>query len=168
MAKTKTERPSFEQFLSYFPAVGLPFTLGEDTHHLFSTENKPLPGVVIGTFILPIEGEEESDEMTEFIACFQLPNTGNFHAVVYWRAELLNYQYRLVTFDTKGNLIDQKVIAGTTYDGADLTQTMAVIQEDLLIYLVSGQSQVVVEDYAAATSTANRLQLSDEGKIVEL
>lgn len=168
MAKTKTEQPTFEQFLSYFPPVALPFTLGEDTHHLFSKENKPIPSVVIQTFILPIEGELEIDEMTEFIACLQLPTSGKYHAIVYWRAELLNYQYRLVTFDTKGNVIDEKVIAGTTYDGADLTQTMAVIQEDLLIYLVSGQSQIVVEDYAAATSTANRLQLSDEGKIVEL
>ncbi len=168
MAKTKPEQPSFQQFLDFFPAVALPFTLGEDTHLLFSKENDPLPATAIRSYIFPIEGEEEIDEMTEYIACFQLPSTNKFHAVVYWRASLLNYQYRLVCFDTKGNLIAEKVIAGTTYDGADLTQTMAVIQENLQIYLVSGQSQVTVEDYAAANSTANRLQISDEGKIVEL
>lgn len=168
MAKTKSGQPSFEQFLEFFPAVALPITLGEDTHMLFSKENDPLPAAAIRSYILPIEGDGEVDEMTEFIACFELPASDKFHAVVYWRASLLNYQYRLVTFDTKGNLIDEKVIAGTTFDGADLTQTMAVIQEDLLIYLVSGQSQVVVEDYAAANSTANRFQVSDEGKIVEL
>ena len=167
MAKTKIEQPSFEQFLTYFPMVELPFTLGEDTHHLFSQENKPLPPAVVETFILPLEGEEP-DEMTEYIACFQLPASGKYHAVVYWKAGLLNYQYRLATFDTKGNFIAEKVIAGTTYDAAELTQTMAVIQEELLIYLVSGQSQVALEEYAAATSTANRLQVSDEGKIVEL
>lgn len=168
MAKTKTEQPSFAQFLEYFPPVELPFTLGEDTHHLFSQQNKPLPPAVIGHYILPIEGEEDPDEMTEFIACFQLLTSGKFHAVVYWKASFLNYHYQLATFDTKGNLISAKVIAGTTFDGADLTQTMAVIQKELLIYLVSGQSQVVVEGYAAANSTANRLQISDEGKIVEL
>ncbi|MEL6971406.1 MAG: hypothetical protein AAFZ63_26820 [Bacteroidota bacterium] len=168
MAKTKSGQPSFQHFLEFFPAVELPFTLGEDTHHLFSKENDPLPPAAIGAYIMPIEGEQEEDAMTEYIACFQLPTNDKFHAIVYWRAGLLNYQYRLVTFDTKGNLIAEKVIAGTTYDGTDLTQTMAVIQDNLLIYLVSGQSQVVVEDYAAANSTANRLQISDEGKIVEL
>ena len=168
MAKTKSGQPSFEHFLEFFPVVQLPFTLGEDTHLLFSKENDPLPAAAISSYIFPVEGEEVMDEMTEYVACFQLPTSDKFHAIVYWRASLLNYRYRLVCFDTKGNLIDEKVIAGTTYDGADLTQTMAVIQENLLIYLVSGQSQVVVEDYAAANSTANRLQISDEGKIVEL
>ena len=168
MAKNNAEQPSFEHFLEFFPPVELPFTLGEDTHHLFSKENKPLPAAVIAAFVYPLDGEGETDEMTEYIACFQLPASGKYHAVVFWKAGFLNYQYKLVTFDTKGNVIDQRVIAGTTFDGADLTQTMAVIQEELQIYLVSGQSQVAIDDYSAANSTANRLQLSDAGKIVEL
>ena len=68
----------------------------------------------------------------------------------------------------KTNQLIQPERTGTTFDGADLTQTMAVIQEDLLIYLVSGQSQIELDDYAAATSTASRFQVTDEGKIVEL
>lgn len=168
MAKQVTDKPSFEDFLNCFPPVELPFTLGEDTHLLFSKENDPIPGVVIAEYILPLEGEEELDEVTEYIACFALPASKNYHAIVYWKAALLNYEYKLYTFDTKGNLIAEKVIAGTTYDGIELTQTMAAIQENLLIYLVSGQSQLVKEEYAAANSTANRLQITDEGKIVEL
>ena len=62
MAKTKTEQPSFEQFLEFFPMVALPFTLGEDTHMLFSKENDPIPAAAIYRFILPIEGEDEMDE----------------------------------------------------------------------------------------------------------
>lgn len=168
MAKTIKDKPSFEEFLNSFPPVELPFTLGEDTHLLFSKENDPIPGAIIAEFILPLEGEEETDEVTEYIACFALPTPKQYHAIVYWKAGLLNYEYKLFTFDTKGNVIDQKVIAGTTYDGIELTQTMAAIQEDLLIYLVSGQSQLVYEEYTAANSTANRLQITEEGKIVEL
>lgn len=168
MAKQITDKPIFEDFLNCFPPVELPFTLGEDTHMLFSKENDPIPGAVVAEYILPLEGEEEMDEVTEYIACFALPTAKNYHAVVYWKAGLLNYEYKLFTFDTKGYLIAEKVIAGTTYDGMELTQTMAVIQENLLIYLVSGQSQLVKEEYTAATSTANRLQITEDGKIVEL
>lgn len=161
-------KPSFEDFLSTFPPVSLPFTLGEDTHVLFSKENDPIPGAIIADYILPLEGIEETDEVTEYIACFALPTPPSYHALVYWKAELLNYAYKLATFDTRGNLIDTKVIAGTTYDGEELTQTMAMIKEDLMLYLVSGQSQIELDDYSAATSTANRFQLADNGKIVEL
>jgi len=127
-----------------------------------------LPGAVIADYILPIEGIAETDETTEYIACFHLPMPEGFHAIVYWTAGLLNYSYKLVTFDYKGNVIDEKIIAGTTFDGNELTQSMAVIKEDLLIYLVSGQSQVALDDYAAGTSTASRYQVTDEGKVVEL
>ena len=74
MAKQITDKPSFEEFLSCFPPVELPFTLGEDTHMLFSKENDPIPGAVIAEYILPLEGEEELDEVTEYIACFALPS----------------------------------------------------------------------------------------------
>ena len=167
MAKTPPAQPDFAALLQVFPPVELPFTLGEDTHHLFSRENDPIPAAVIAEYILPLEGDEE-DDVTEYVACFALPTPKAYHALVYWKAGLLNYRYKLVTYDAKGKLIAEKVIAGTTYTGDELTQTMAVIQEDLMIYLVSGQSQFIREDYTAANSTANRLQLTAEGKIVEL
>lgn len=159
--------PTFTDFLKRFPLIELPTTLGEETHHIFSTQNDPIPIQIIDTFILPIEGEE-SDPLTEFIACFQLPMPEGFYAIVYWKAELLNYQYKLVTFDTKGNRVDERVIAGTTFINDELTQAAAIIKEDLQIYIVSGQSQLAVEEYKASTSTANRFQLSTNGKIVEL
>jgi hypothetical protein len=162
------QKPSFEAFISSFPLVDLPFTLGEETHLLFSKENDPIAGAIVAEYILPLEGQEETDEVTEYIACFSLPTPEAYHAVVYWKAELFNYAYKLVTFDTRGNLIDSKVIAGMTYDGAELTQTMAVIKEDLTLYMVSGQRQIELDDYSASNSTANRFQLSENGKIVEL
>lgn len=162
------QAPTFDTFLKYFPPVELPFTLGEDTHHLFSSENLPLPVLVIAHYILPIEELEDTDEVTEFVPCFALPTGKGFHAIVYWKAELLDYQYQLVTFDKKGQMLAKRVIAGMTYDGEEITQTMASIQEDLTIYMVSGQQQADTIDYAAAASTATRLQVTMEGKIVDL
>ncbi len=159
--------PTFTDFLGRFPLIELPTTLGEESHHIFSSENDPIPIQIIDTFILPIENEE-SNPLTEYIACFQLPMPQGFHAIVYWKAELLNYQYKLVTFDTKGNKVDERVIAGTTYLDDELTQSVAIIKEDLQIYVVSGQSQIELEEYKASSSTANRFQLSTNGKIVEL
>ncbi|MEM1215746.1 MAG: hypothetical protein AAGJ82_08690 [Bacteroidota bacterium] len=168
MPNLRQNKPTFEHFITYFPAVALPFTLGEDTHMLFSKENKPLPAAIIAEYILPLEGLERTDETTEYVACFHLPMPKGFYAIVYWTAELLNYAYKLVTFDHKGNVIAEKTVAGTTFDGNELTQSMAVINEDKMIYLVSGQSQAALDDYAAANSTASRYQLTDDGKIVEL
>jgi hypothetical protein len=162
------QQPTFDAFLGYFPPVELPFTLGEDTHHLFSSENLPLPALAIAHFILPIEEMMETDELIEFVPCFALPTGTAFHAIVYWKADLLDYQYRLATFNKQGQLVAARTIAGMTYDGEEITQTMASIQEDMVIYMVSGQRQADTIDYAAAASTATRLQVATDGTIVEL
>ncbi|MCB0638527.1 MAG: hypothetical protein KDC54_17980 [Lewinella sp.] len=165
--KVQQTSVSFEQLLSQFPEIELPVVLGEDTHHVFSRENDPLHAAVIDQFLLPLE-EEEMDEMTEFVPCFRLPGTKDYRAIVYWKAGLLHYQYRLVTYDKKGNFIDGKVIAGTTFDGEDVTRSMATITDQYQVYIVSGQQQFQLDDYDAKMSTAVRFQISNGGKIVEL
>lgn len=164
----KAAAPTFKEFLQRFPAATLPVTLGEDTHHTYSSTNKPLSEEMVHQFIWPLEQTDVLDDVTEFIACFSLEATKEYIAIVYWKAELLNYQYRLATFDKKGSLIDQKVIAGTAYIGDEVTQSAAVINEDRQVYMVSGQGQMDARNYSAATSTANRLQIGTNGKIVEL
>jgi hypothetical protein len=162
----QTEVP-FARFLARFPEVELPLVLGEDTHHVFSQENEPLPAAVIEQFLVPLE-EEPLDDMTEFVPCFRLPGTKGYLGIVYWKAGLLHYQYRLVTYDKKGNFIDEKVVAGTTIEGGEVTRSMATFTEEYQIYIVSGQQQLQLNDYDAQQSTAVRFQLSNGGKIVEL
>ena len=154
----------FAHFLDKFPEIELPVTLGEDTHHYFSRNNEPLPDQMIQEFIFPLE--EDLDELTEFVPCFKILGTKNFHAIVYWRAGLMNYQYVLVTFTEKGLLIDKRVIAGTFSDGQVLTQSVATIDEDWIISIASGQSEGISTDYNAASSTAYQLELLPDGKIV--
>ena len=158
---------SFEYFLEKFPEVELPLTLGEKAHLDFSSTNDPLPDVLIGQMLLPLE-EQPMDEFSEFIACFKVPNTCEFHAVVYWRAMLMDYKYTLVTFTKKGILIDKRVIAGTFSDGEVLTRSVATIDEDWVIVVVSGQVSSAEATYDASTSTVYKLELLPDGKIANL
>lgn len=158
---------SFDHFLERFPEVKLPVTLGEDSHHDFSRSNEPLNKLMIQQYILPLD-DGPVDEYTEFIACVRIPETYEFHAIIYWKAGLMTYQYSLVTFTKKGLLIDKRVIAGTFSDGKMLTKSMATIDEDWIIYVVSGQASSSKSAYDASSSTAYKLELLPDGKIINI
>jgi hypothetical protein len=158
---------SFDHFLERFPEVKLPLTLGEDSHHDFSRSNEPLNKLMIQQYILPLD-DGPVDEYTEFIACVRIPETYEFHAIIYWKAGLMTYQYSLVTFTKKGLLIDKRVIAGTFSDGKMLTKSMATIDEDWIIYVVSGQASSSKSAYDASSSTAYKLELLPDGKIINI
>jgi len=166
--KTKDayKKVSFKQFAERFPAVELPVVLSEDTHHLFSKENDPLPEVMVKKFIEPIEGVDE-DELTEYIACLRLPNTGPLTAIVYWKAGLLSYEYVLATFNKKGEFVDKRVIAGTFSSDGVLTQSVAQIKEDLSVIITSGQNDTAAHAFDASSSTAYTLRLLLDGRIVQ-
>ncbi|MCB0376401.1 MAG: hypothetical protein KDD04_10820 [Sinomicrobium sp.] len=168
MKKTQQlPKMSFSHFLEKFPEVDLPVTLAEESHHAFSLKNDPLPALLIEQFILPLE-VREVDDYTEFIPCMRIPDTHEFHAIIYWRAGLLNYQYTLACFTKKGELIDKRVIAGTFSDGDTLTTSVATIDEDWLIYIVSGQARPGDRNYDPSSSTAYKLELLPEGQIVNI
>lgn len=160
---------SFDFFLDFFPEAPLPLTVGEDTARLISATMPPLSPLLIDTFLLPLEEAMVNDEFTEFVACFQLPPQDDYVSLVYWRADLLQYHYVLVTLKKEnGALIDRRIIAGTSYDGAELTQSSAAITEDQTIYIVSGQGAADDSSYLAAASTAQRYQITKQGKISEV
>ncbi len=136
----KTQNFNFKQFLEYFPEVDLPVTLTEDSSLDFSRLNTPFAGEIIANYIIPIEAE--TDEFTEYLPCFKIKNTTNFHAVVYWKAGLLNYEYKMVTFSKNGELIDGKVIAATITNQETIVRTVSTIDEDWIIHTVVGQQEV--------------------------
>ena len=107
---TKQLKTTFKDFLSKFPEIALPVTLTEESHHHFSRTNDPLPAVMIEQFLLHIE-TEQVDEFTEYIPCFRIPETDGFHAIVYWKAGLMTYEYTMLTFNKDGISIDKRVIA---------------------------------------------------------
>jgi hypothetical protein len=156
--------PDFKIFLEFFPEVELPVTLGEFTHLEFEKENEILPVSVIKTFLEPIQ-EVESDEHTEYIPGFRIKDTFGFYALVYWKASLMGYHYILSTFTQNGEFIDQRVLAGTLFDGRDIFESVATIGTDWEIVIVSGKKSSESGFYDPAGSTTIRLELLPEGAI---
>ncbi len=157
---------TFNQFLQKFPEVKLPISITEESASEFSLDNDPLPQKAIEDFILPME--EEFDDLTEFVPGFRIEGLKDIQAVLYWKAGLLNYQYILATFEKTGKLIDRQVIAGTVSDGRSLVRTVARIDEDLTIYMVSGLAEGSEDEYDASTSTAKEMELLPDGRMIEL
>lgn len=155
---------SFQAFLDKFPPLDTPLTLGENSHHTFSSINDPLSQGLIDQFILPHE-EGQMDELTEFVPCFCVSNAERLIVLVYWKAGLMNYQYVMLTYTEKGQWIDRKVIGGTYSDGNTLTQSIATIDEDLIITIASGQAKEG-QELDPLTSTVYHLEILPNGNIV--
>ena len=157
---------SFSDFLAFFPEVAPPVTLGEETHRTFSRKNQPLSGPAIFQHILPLE-DREADEYTEFVPCFLLAIPTDFIVLVYWRAALMSYYYVVVTYNSRGEFVDKRIIAGQHYDGAEITRSVALFTEDQEIVIASGQQALAArETFGAEDSTAYHLYFSEDGHIL--
>lgn len=158
---------TFNQFVQKFPEITLPISVTEDTASAASLDNEPLSQRMIDEYLLPID--PNTDEMTEFVPCFRIPNMDEVHALCYWKAGLLNYQYILATFQKNGVFIDSHVIAGTLSDGVSVIQSVARIDEYNTIYMVSGMAtNGIGENYEAIQSRAKELELLSDGRLIEL
>ena len=178
-------KSEFNLFLKYFPVVELPILLGEDEHHTFSTENDMLPPDLVSKFLLqgeyefvPLAKEEleieefgvNEDDFVEYIPCFKLPDTDDFHAIVYWKADLLTYEYVLNTFDKNGKSIAAHVIGGMKAEGNKVKQSVTSIQDDGIIYIAEGiaEYEIGTTDFDALDGKTVRLELLNSGKIIML
>ena len=157
---------TFNQFVHLFPEATLPVSITEESASEFSLENDPLPQKAIDDFLLQFE--PDVDDLTEFVPGFRIPGLNDVHALLYWKAGLLNYQYVLATFEKNGKLIDRQVIAGTASDGTIVVRTVAQIDEDRTIYMVSGAFEGAEEEYDASQSTAKEMELLPDGRMIEL
>ncbi len=158
-------RPSFSQFLDFFPTIELPVNLTDESLMVFSKENKALPPAFVQEYILAHD-QKEGDEFTEYVPCFQIPNTENFFGVVYWKAQLLTYEYHLITFGKDGEFITGKVVGGTLSNGNTVIKTVASIDEDWIIHMVSGEDDVRNPNYRPEDSKAYTMELLSTGDII--
>jgi hypothetical protein len=169
MANDKRRKPiPLSHFVEMFPEVPLPVTLNDEAIHTFSQNNEVLSAQMVEQFLEPLTGES-TDEFTEFVPCFRIPETFEMTALVFWKAGLMNYQYVLATYDNKsGALIDIRVLGGTFSDGRIITRSVVTIDEDWIIYVVSGQTEGSEDlPYDAKKSRAFELELLADGKIIE-
>ncbi len=161
-----TQEIHFLDYLEFYPEIAPPVTLTDDSQIAFSKHNKPFKPLMIDKF-LTLSEKDAIDEFTEFVPCFRIPNTGDFYAVIYWKAALMNYQYILVTYDKKGGLVDKAIIAGTTsHNGEDLVRSVASIDEDWIVTIVSGASIQAKDEINPTLSKAFTLEILEGGKII--
>lgn len=162
----KTSKPSFADFLSFFPEIDLPITLTEESQIQFSRHNKALNESLTQSFILENEMAGERDEYTEYVPCFRIKETTKFHAVVFWKASLLTYEYLLATYTEKGEMINKRVIAGTKSTDGTLVRSVATIDEDWIIHIVGGVADSKDEKFEATHSQSFNFELLANGQII--
>jgi hypothetical protein len=156
--------PKFEDFLQYFPEVKLPVTLTEGSYQEFSAVLPPLPVAMIEQFLM--SAEEEDDGMTEYIPCFRLPDVAGYKALVYWKAGLLNYEYIVQTYTNDGRgIIDNHVVAGTFVNGTEITQAVARIDPDRMIYTATGLLEEENDFAEASNNTISIVEIFENGSI---
>lgn len=163
MSESK-KKAGFTTLITKFPKAKLPLELAPDSYRNFEKKNKPLSLDSIKNFL--IDEQEEVDEFTEFIPCFRLPDTTNFHALVFWQAGLMEYHYILITFNKNGHLIDKKSIAGTIPHANAFKISIANIKSSQKIEVKEGSADTNTKNLTPTSfSHYYHLNISDNGKI---
>lgn len=129
-------KAQFAEFIDFFPVLDLPFSLLPDIGQIPS-DPVPLPGVLQESFILPFESDE-IDEFTEYVPYGRIANTKNYHALVYWKAGVLRYEYILATYTIDGSPLSHAIVGGLRYEEEGILHSVAVINDDMSIVIAEG------------------------------
>ena len=160
----KLPNPTFEALLGCFNEHDLPVTLTEETLTAFQQMHDPIPGQLVEAFFS--DGGEPLDDFTEIVPCLRIPDTHDFFALVYWKGELMKYQFILTTFDKNGDVIASATLAGLQSDGNNVLRSIATIEEDWKIHIIEGEQAAKEEFYAPMSSHAYMMELLSSGEIV--
>lgn len=108
-----------------------------------------------------MEGES-ADEFTEYMPCFSLPVSKDFHALVYWKASLEGNGYYLITFNKEGYPIDRGYLAGTLYAGDELVQTVCTLHANGNILQAQGRQDAHTGKLKSEEKAVNKLLILNE------
>jgi hypothetical protein len=133
----------FAEFIDFFPPLELPFNLLPDMSQIPS-DPLPLPGVLQDAYILPFESDE-IDEFTEYVPYGRISGTKDFHAMIYWKAGVLRYEFILATYTAEGDPLSHAIVGGLRYEDEGTLHSVAVIHEDLSITIAEGIAQAEEE-----------------------
>lgn len=154
-----------QDFLSYFPEILPPFTILEESIDAFRQSNEYLPQRLVDEFLVQWDGGEV-DEFTEYFPCLKLASNDKYHTIIYWKASLLKYDYILVTMLLDGTLISKKVIAGMIVKDDLIVKSVARIDEEKIIHIVTGAFETEFGDYDPNTSKPFVMEIMENGEIV--
>ena len=134
MATTSPKKVTFKQFLSAFSSLELPFQLSADSHTIFDKENKTLPFRIIDQFLPEIAASH--NEYVEYIPCIKHLIEDGLYGIILWKADLLVYDFILITMTDKGQYIDHRPICGMYTEDEIIHQSVANFDEDFLIHVI--------------------------------
>lgn len=157
---------SFRKFLSAFPEHPLPIALTDESVMEFERENDPLSIELIDLFVEAQEGERF--ELIDYVPCFSVPGTLDFHAIVIWRGDLLRHEYIMVTFDKQGNQIANAIVAGMKVEGDLVLRSVATIEESWIISVAEGAQAASDLHYSPTSTSTFQLELLATGEIISL
>nr|MBS0037360.1 hypothetical protein [Saprospiraceae bacterium] len=158
---------TLKNLISRFPEIDLPVTLTEDSEREFSIRHPPLPMPLVEKFFGGFFPKSHLDEFTEFIPCFRLKDTKGFHALILWVAELTKKQFYLITLNNDGKGLHSKIIGGTVLVGNKILRTAARLDEDWMIYTVSGVSEGELVDLDHRETFSAVIELMPDGSILQ-
>ncbi|NBU52288.1 MAG: hypothetical protein EBS24_06630 [Chitinophagia bacterium] len=153
---------TLEELLKYFPKLDPPMTLSGEVIHTFSTRNKAIPAQLIDKLF---RKWESMDEYSEIIPCFRLESSGEHFIIVYWKGGLLTYEYVLMTLNKKAGVIAKKVIAGTLSNNRTIKESVAVINKELQIFSVAGETDINKSAYNPENSASFCFEIMPDGSI---
>jgi hypothetical protein len=162
-----TNSKSFRNLLKCFPEINLPISLSSDEHLVFSRENKPIPQMLVEAYLTD-DPETGLGEFEEYVACFRLPRSEQFVGLVYWKADLMEYQYILRTFDNRGEVIATQLIAGTKSNGETILRRVASFDEEGMILVAEGVAQADDRHYNAEETRNYEMEILPTGDILQM
>lgn len=163
--KKTGKRPNikFDDFLKRFIETEWPVVLTEETYEEFSRQQLPIPQLLIEAFIRPFE---TIDEHTEFVPCIKWQVAKDVTAIVYWKAELMQYQYILATYNPAGFQLDRQIIAGTDYKREKVVRRVATIVDDNSVHILEGSENIAKGDFDPRDTDRYTLEITEKGEII--
>jgi hypothetical protein len=83
--------------------------------------------------------------------------------LVYLRTALLRYEFYLITLDQKGEMIDQKLIAGIISDNENVVQMAASFDENACVHIAGASSDNELDTDFGQHIQAVELEIKDDG-----
>ena len=160
----KVPTASFTEFIDFFPLLKLPFSLLPDLEQI-PADPVPLPEILLAAYILPFEGDEV-DEYTEYIPYGKIEGTKDYHALVYWKAGVLKYEFILATYQLDGQPTSHAIIGGIRYEEEGTIHSVAIIHEDFRITIAEGLAEEKTMAIATEETQSYYMAIKPSGEII--
>ena len=159
----KQPKIKFDDFLDRFIETEWPALLTEETYEEFSRQQKPIPQLLLEAYVHPFE---HIDEHTEFVPCIKWEVSNDVIAVIYWKAELMQYHYILATYHKGGYQLDRQIIAGSDYKGEKVVRRVATIVADKSVHIIEGSEDIEKGNFDPRDTDRYALEIMENGEIV--